>query len=73
MQIILASAKIMHDQLKSVPDVSLSLPRFQNEAQTFARDLAQYSTETIAEMLGCSPQIVRKQPPACISWHTQPC
>ena len=57
MQIILASAKIMNDQLKSVPDVSLSLPRFQNEAQAFARNLAQYSTETIAEMLGCSPQI----------------
>ena len=57
MQIILASAKIMNDQLKSVPDVSLSLPRFQKEAQAFASDLAQYSTETIAEMLGCSPQI----------------
>ena len=37
MQIILASAKIMNDQLKSVPDVSLSLPRFQNEAQPFPR------------------------------------
>ena len=57
MQIILASAKIMNDQLKSVPDVSLSLPRFQKEAQAFARNLAQYSTETIAKMLGCSPQI----------------
>ena len=32
MQIILASAKIMHDRLKSIPDVSLSTPRFQNEA-----------------------------------------
>ena len=57
MQIILASSKIMNDQLKSVLDVSLSLPRFQDEAQAFARNLAQYSTETIAEMLGCSPQI----------------
>ena len=57
MQIILASAKIMNDLLKSVPDVSLSLPRFQNEAQAFARDMVQYSAETIAEMLGCSPQI----------------
>jgi len=57
MQIILASAKIMHDRLKSVPEISLSLPRFQNEAQAFARDMAQYSTETIAEMLGCSRQI----------------
>ena len=57
MQIILASAKIMNDKLKSVPDISLSTPRFQNEADAFARDMAQYSAETIAEMLGCSQQI----------------
>ena len=57
MQIILASAKIMNDKLKSAPDVSMSLPRFKNEAQAFAKDMAQYSTETIAEMLGCSQQI----------------
>lgn len=57
MQIILVSAKIMNDKLKSVPGVSLSLPRFKNEAQAFAKDMAQYSTETIAEMLGCSQQI----------------
>ena len=57
MQIILASAKIMNDKLKSVPDVSLSTPRFQSEANAFARDMAQYSAETIAEMLGCSQQI----------------
>ena len=57
MQIILASAKIMHDRLKSVPDIWLSTPRFLNEADAFARDMAQYSAETIAEMLGCSQQI----------------
>ena len=57
MQIILASAKIMKDKLKSAPDARLSSPRFQNEAQAFAKDMAQYSTETIAEMLGCSRQI----------------
>ena len=57
MQIILASAKIMNDKLKSVPDVSRSTPRFQNEADAFARDMAQYSAETIAEMLCCSQQI----------------
>ena len=57
MQIILASAKIMHDNLKSVPDVSLSTPRFRNDAESFARDMSQYSAETIAEMLGCSQQI----------------
>ena len=57
MQIILASAKIMTDRLKSMPGISLSTPRFQNEAEAFARDMAQYSSETIAEMLGCSQQI----------------
>ena len=57
MQIILASAKIMHDKLKSVPDVCLSTPHFLNEANAFARDMAQYSAETIADMLGCSQQI----------------
>lgn len=57
MQIILASAKIMNDRLKSAFDISLSSPRFQNEAETFARDMAQYPTETIGEMLGCSQQI----------------
>ncbi len=57
MQIILASAKIMNDKLKSIPDVSLSTPRFRNEADAFARDMAQYSAETIAEMLSCSQQI----------------
>ena len=69
MQIILASAKIMDDRsatkgdacqskkVKSSPDISLSSPRFQNEADCFARDMIQYSAETIADMLGCSLQI----------------
>jgi hypothetical protein len=57
MQIILASAKIMHDKLKSIPDISLSTPRFRNEADAFVRDMAQYSAETVAEILGCSQQI----------------
>ena len=57
MQIILASAKTMHDKLKSIPDIRLSTPRFQNEADALVRDMAQYSAETIAEILGCSQQI----------------
>ncbi len=73
MQIILASAKIMNDRsatkgdacqskkLKSIPDISLSLPRFQKEAEGFARDMAQYSVDTIAEMLGCSQQIAAQK------------
>ena len=50
MQIILASAKIMNDRLRYVLDISLSTPRFLNEADAFARDMAQYSAETIAEI-----------------------
>ena len=84
MQIILASAKIMNDKLKSIPDVSLSTPRFLNEADAFARDMAQYSTETIAEMLGCSQQIAalnrlrfmqffdeKSRLPAILAYHGQ--
>ena len=84
MQIILASAKIMHDKLKSVPDMSQSKPRFQNEADAFARDMAQYSAEAIAEMLGCSQQIAaqnklrfmqffdeRQKLPAILAYHGQ--
>ena len=57
MQIILASAKIMHDQLKSMPNVGMTTPQFQNEAMAFARDMASYPVETIADMLGCSQAI----------------
>jgi len=57
MQIILASAKIMFDELKAMPDVTLSTPRFQSEAEAFARDMAQYDKDSLADMLGCSKQI----------------
>ena len=50
----------MNDRLKSVPDVSLSKPRFQNEAEAFAGDMAQYPTGTIAGMLGCNQQIAAR-------------
>lgn len=57
MHIILASAKIMHDQLKAVPNVDTTMPRFINEAQSFAANMASYPIETIAHMLGCSQAI----------------
>lgn len=60
MQIVLASAKIMNDQLKNVPDVDTSVPMFQKEALAFARDMAGYSSEMIADMLGCSQQIAEQ-------------
>jgi cytoplasmic iron level regulating protein YaaA (DUF328/UPF0246 family) len=47
----------MNDKVKSLPDINLSIPRFQSEAKSFARDMAQYSAETIAEILSCSQQI----------------
>ena len=84
MQILLASAKIMHDVLKTAPDVALSAPRFAHEAEAFASDMAQYSTEAIAEMLGCSLQIAgqnklrfmrffeeTKKMPAILAYHGQ--
>jgi len=51
MQILLASAKIMNDKVNVLTDLTLSIPAFRKEAESFARDMAQYSTETIAEML----------------------
>ena len=57
MQIILASAKIMKDKVGATTGNGISSPIFQREAENFARDMAQYSAETIAEMLGCSLQI----------------
>ena len=84
MLIVLASAKIMHDVLKTTPDVALSVPRFAHEAEAFAREMAQYSTEAIAEMLGCSLQIAgqnklrfmrffeeTKKMPAILAYHGQ--
>lgn len=58
MQILLACAKTMHDTVKS--EMPLSVPKFQTEADGFARDMMLYSAETIAEMLGCSLQIARQ-------------
>ncbi len=57
MQIILASAKIMNDRLRTIPDVPLTKPYFLSEAEAFARDMSQYDTAAIADMLGCSEQI----------------
>ena len=50
----------MHDALPTTPNVELSSPRFDHEAEAFARDMAQYSVGTIAEMLSCSRQIAEQ-------------
>ena len=38
-------------KVKSSPVISLSSPRFQHEADSFAKDMAQYSADTIVEIL----------------------
>jgi len=60
MQILLASAKIMNDSVKPVPGIDLTQPLFRDEAEAFARDMAQYPAETIAEMLSCSAAIANQ-------------
>lgn len=57
MQILLASAKIMNETASRQP---LTQPRFQHEAECFARDMMQYSPETIADMLACSQKIAEQ-------------
>ncbi len=57
MQILLASAKIMYNKVSTPADVTLTTPRFEAEAETLARDVAQYPAQTLAQMLGCSPAI----------------
>ncbi len=82
MQIILASAKTMHDKAGASAD--LSTPLFRKEAEAFARDMSQYPTSTIAEMLKCSMQIAaqnvqrfkkfnseEQQLPALLAYHGQ--
>ena len=55
MQIILASAKIMNDRSATKGDACQS--KKVKSSPDIARDMVQYSAETIAEMLGCSQQI----------------
>lgn len=59
MQIILASAKIMNE---NIPLCSLPThaPLFRHEAYTIARDLQQYDASTLSAMLNCSFDIARQ-------------
>ena len=57
MQIILASAKIMNEQAVVPDGITVTAPRFLQEAQSLAHDMMQYPVETLAEMLGCSQAI----------------
>ena len=57
MQILLASAKTMSDDTKLSSKINLSEPMFRLEAEILARDMFQYSVDSIAEMLKCSRMI----------------
>jgi len=60
MQLILASAKTMHESLAGKLDFVMSSPHFQVEAEAIARDMSLYSSEDIASMLRCSVQIATR-------------
>lgn len=57
MQILLASAKTMSDDTKLSSKINLLEPMFRLEAEILARDMFQYSVDSIAEMLKCSRMI----------------
>ncbi len=84
MQILLASAKIMRDKIKTPLGVQPFVPLFNSVAEAFARDMGQYPPETISQMLGCSLQIASqnklrfmeffdegKRLPAILAYHGQ--
>lgn len=57
MQILLASAKIMNSHADLPESLHSTVPIFRKEAGDFARDMAEYDSSAIADMLGCSMQI----------------
>ena len=59
MQILLACAKIMHEALPS-KGLALHTPRFQQEAEAFAHDLAQYDSSSLQEILRCNQPIAQQ-------------
>ena len=59
MQILLACAKIMHEALPS-KGLALHTPRFQQEAEAFAHDLAQYDSSSLQEILKCNRPIAQQ-------------
>jgi len=58
MQLLLACAKTMHDEVPA--GLPLTEALFRAEAQAFARDMMQRSVEELAQLLGCSEQIARQ-------------
>lgn len=56
MQILLASAKIMKSETSLAASIN-SIPIFLKEAQTFARELSEYTIEELTNLLKCSVNI----------------
>ena len=81
MQILLASAKTMHDSASG--QYNLTEPLFSNKAEKFALDMQQYTSDEIAQMLGCSNTIAAQcklrynhffdsqNTPAILAYHGQ--
>ncbi len=59
MQILLACAKIMNEQCRTV-GLPVSVPRFENVAEDFIRDLWLYDTKTLMGMFKCSADIAEQ-------------
>lgn len=57
MQIILASAKIMRENVSRTLQVPPATPLFQSEAETLSSQMSVFSEQTLSEMLSCSVQI----------------
>lgn len=56
MQILLASAKLMRES-SAETGLPLSRPRFQDQAESFARELGRFSVEHLGELFSCSGKI----------------
>lgn len=57
MQILLANAKIMRNEVKLTDDIALTVPAFINEAEKIAAEMAQMDVGELARQLHCSTAI----------------
>lgn len=69
MQIILADAKIMRENVKGVNVPFTSTPLFQNEATAIASEMAKYSIHDIASFFYCSTAIAMENQQRFLSFN----
>lgn len=60
MQLLLASAKLMHDQSPTLPLAELSEPAFEQEARCFVNDLKAYTPDELQALYQCNETIARQ-------------